>query len=224
MQFLRVLPVAVLLSACAIEAPDPSTATVESPIIGVPRFISVTTTQNGTNIARPAGVIPGDFLIAALEYDADPVYITPPPGFTLVADQIAGAGTPQVLHALVFTHVVVEDDPAQFCFYAPDGVYVDITLAGYAGVTTVDKVSGAGALTSTIAAPSVVASVANELLVSVFIDFEFGSWTTASGLTKRANFDANSLQDAVVAVPGPIVKHPASCTFGPMAAVNILVR
>jgi hypothetical protein len=222
------LPVTVLVSACAIEAPevseDPSVATVESNIIGVPRFVSLTTTQNGTNIYKPAGVIPGDFMIAALEYDADPVYITPPPGFTLVADQIAGAGTPQVLHALVFTHVATDNEPVQYCFYAPAGVYVDITLADYSGVSTVDKVSGAGALTSTIEAPSVVASVANELLVSVFIDFEFGSWTTAPGLTKRANFDANSLQDAVVVSSGPIVKHPASCTFGQMAAVNILVR
>jgi hypothetical protein len=197
--------------------------TVESAVTGTPAFRSFMHTQNGLSVMKPAGLVTGDFMLAALEYDADPLRVTPPTGWTLVVDQKAGAGTPQVLHTPVYSHIATANEPAEYMFTAPAGVYVDITIAAYTGATQVDKVSGAGALTSTIVAPSLNTSVANELLVGFFVDFEFGNWTTATGMTVRANFDANSLQDAIIPV-SPTGKRPASNTNGQQAAVNILLK
>jgi len=231
MMFHKLLPLTALLPACMTSAPDddlldPQTPVGESvaAVTGVPAFRSLSTYQNGTTVDRPAGLMAGDFMLAALEYDADPVSITPPTGWTLRADQISGSGTPQVFHALVFSHTATASEPAQYTFAAPSGVFVDITMAAYTGATAVDQVSGAGALTDIILAPNLFTVQPNELLVSFFVDFDFGSWTVATGETQRANFDANSLQDVLIPAVGPTLKHPATCTLGQEAAINVLLK
>jgi hypothetical protein len=231
MQFRNILPTLALLPACLCSAADDDLLDTSTPvaettsaITGVPAFRSLSTTQNGTTIYRPAGVAAGDFLLAALEYDATPVQVVPPTGWTLVADQIAGAGTPKVFHALIFKHVATASEPAEYMFNAPPGVYVDITIAAYTSVTAVDQVSSVGVFTGIITAPNMFTTVANEMLVSFFVDFDFGSWTVATGETQRSNFDANSLQDVLLPVVGPTDKHPASCTTSQQAAVNVLLK
>ncbi len=231
MLFHKLLPITALLSACMTSAPDDDMLAPQAPVgetvsavTGVPAFRSLSTYQNGTTIDQPAGVLAGDFMLAALEYDANPVVITPPTGWTLRADQISGAGTSKVFHALVFSHTATASEPAQYMFDVPSGVFVDITMAAYTGVTAVDQVSGAGALTDTILAPNLFTTQANEMLVSFFVDFDFGSWTVATGETQRANFDANSLQDVLIPAVGPTLKHPASCTLSQEAAINVLLK
>ena len=231
MLFHKLLPITALLSACMTSAPDDDLLDPQAPVgetvsavTGVPAFRSLSTYQNGTTIDRPAGLMAGDFMLAALEYDADPVSITPPTGWTLRADQISGAGTPKVFHALVFSHTATATEPAQYTFNAPSGVFVDITMAAYTGATAVDQVSGVGAFTDIILAPNLFTVQPNELLVSFFVDFDFGSWTVATGETQRANFDANSLQDVLIPAVGPTLKHLASCTFGQQAAINVLLK
>ena len=231
MLYRKALSILALLPACLTSATDedvagsaPPVATVTSAITSVPAFKSLSTVQNGTTLARPAGLAAGDFLLAALEYDATTVMVTPPPGWTLVADQIAGAGTAQVFHALVYKHVATASEPAQYMFTAPADVYVDVQIADYTGVTAVDGVSSIGALTTTIAAPNLFTTQANELLVSVFIAFDFGSWTVATGETQRSDFDANSLQDVLIPDIGPANKHLASNTATQQAAINVLLK
>lgn len=230
MQSLRIFPIAaVLLSACAIEGPDEDlaltpVATAESAVTTLPTFRTLSTVQNNHHIARPAGVMAGDFMLAALEFDADPVQITPPAGWSLVADQIAGAGTDQVMHALVYSHVASAYEPAEYAFETSNDIYVDVQIAVYTGVTQVDQVSSEGAFTETILAPNMFTTSPNQRLVSLFIGFEFGSWTVAPGMTQRSNFDANSLQDTIISNVGPTDKFPASCTLGFQAAVNLLLK
>jgi hypothetical protein len=231
MLYPKLLPILALLPACMTSAPDDDVldtstpvATATAAITAVPTFRSLSTTTNNTTISRPAGLMAGDFLLAALEYDATPVMVTPPAGWTLVADQIAGAGTPQVFHALVYSHVATASEPAQYLFSAPAGVYVDIQIADYTGVTAVHQVSSIGALTQTIAAPNLFTTQPNELLVSVFIDFDFGPWAVAAGETQRSDFDANSLQDVLVPEVGPTGKHLSTCTLGQQAAINVLLK
>ena len=231
MQFHKLLPIVVLVPACLASAPDDDTLAPSAPagetvsaVTTIPAFRSLSTYQNGTTVDRPAGLMAGDFMLAALEYDADPVSITPPTGWTLRADQISGAGTSKVFHALVFSHTATASEPAQYMFMAPSGVFVDITMAAYTGVTAVDQVSGVGAFTETIAAPNLFTTQDNEMLVSFFVDFDFGSWSVATGENQRASFDANSLQDVLIPAFGPTLKHPATCTFGQQAAVNVLLK
>jgi hypothetical protein len=231
MLFHKILPITALVSACMTSAQDDDLLDPQAPVgesvaavTGGPAFRSLSTYQNGTTVDRPAGLMAGDFMLAALEYDADPVSITPPTGWTLRADQISGAGTPKVFHALVFSHTATSSEPAQYTFAAPSGVFVDITMAAYTGATAVDQVSGAGALTDIILAPNLFTVQPNELLVSFFVDFDFGSWTVATDETQRANFDANSLQDVLIPAVGPTLKHPASCTLSQEAAINVLLK
>jgi hypothetical protein len=227
MQLLRILPITALLSACAVDAPGdelesaPSVATATSAVTAVPAFRSFAHVQNGTSVMQPAGLMAGDFLHATLEYDATPVQIVPPTGWTLVADQISGAGTAQVFHALVYSHVATANEPADYMFDAPAGVYVDIQITDYTGVSKVDQTAGVGVIT----APNLFTTAANELLVSFFVAFDFGSWSVATGETQRSNFDANSVQDVVIPVAGsPTLKRPASTTTTQQAAINILIK
>ena len=189
-----------------------------------PDLRSLSTTTNGTTVAAPDGLAAGDFLLAALEYDADPLTITPPAGWTLVIDQLSGAGTDQVFHALVYSHVATDNEPAEYTFAAPAEVYVDVQIADYTGVTAIDAVAGSSAFADTIAAPSVTAAQAGELLVSIFIDFAGGGWTTAPGMTPESSFDANSLQDEVRVTAGATGTRAASCELGALAAISLTLR
>jgi probable HAF family extracellular repeat protein len=189
-----------------------------------PDLRSLSTTTNGTTIEAPDDLAAGDFLLAALEYDADPVTLTPPPGWTLVIDQLAGAGTDQVFHALVYSHVATASEPTAYTFAAPDDVYIDIQIADYTGVSAVDAVAGSSAFAESIAAPSVTTSQAGEMLVNIFIDFIGGSWTTAPGMNQESSFDANSLQDEVWLTAGPTGTRTASCDLGALAAISLALK
>lgn len=199
-------------------------ALVLTPSCATPTFRSIATTTNGTTVARPAGVVAGDFLLAALEYDADPLVITPPAGWTLVRDQLAAAGTPDAYHALVYSHVATASEPASYTFGSPAGTYVDVQVAAYTGATAVDTVASTAVTGASISAPSITTSRANERLVVIFIDFAGGSWTTASGMTRRSNFDSNSLQDQLRATAGATGVRTASDTSGAMAAISLALK
>jgi probable HAF family extracellular repeat protein len=190
-----------------------------------PDLRSLSSRTDGTTVDAPDGVSAGDFLLAALEYDADPVVLAPPPGWTLVADQITGEGTGSVFHALVYSHIATAGEPDSYTFEAPDDVFVDVQVADYTGVTAIDAVAGASATGATVSAPSVTASHAGEMLVSVFIDFDEGDWSTASGMTQESNFDSNSLQDEVRVTAGATGARSASNdASGALAAISILLK
>lgn len=233
------LPCTLLFTACALEPVDAGdvgdetatdeaalTAEVEAApaLTAIPAFRSVMTTTAGLDVMKPTGTAAGDLLLAFAEYDANPMQLTPPAGWTLVHDQLSGAGTPQVLHAVVFQHRAGANEPAEYMFNAPAGVFVDLQIAAYTGVTAVDGHSGEGVKTGSILAPDLVTVQNNELLVSFFVDFEFGSWSTVPGMVKRTNFDANSIQDVLIPTAGHTGKKIASCTFGQQAAVNVTLK
>ncbi len=189
-----------------------------------PAFRSITTTTNGTTVDRPSGVVAGDMLLAALEVCADPVTVTPPAGWTLVRNQPSGQGTAQAFHAIVYKHVATANEPSQYTFDVPSGVWTDVQIAAYTGVTAVDTSAGASATGTSVTAPSLTTSRANELLVVFYVDFEFGPWTTSSGLTVRSSFDSNSLQDALIPAAGPTGTHTASNSSGALAAISVALK
>lgn len=189
-----------------------------------PAFVSVSTVTNDTTVDAPADIQAGDFLIAALEWDEDPALVTPPAGWTLVADQLTGEGTYAAFHALVYTHVATANEPESYTFAAANDVYVDIQIAAYRGTTGIQAIASSAATASSIAAPSLTTTQANERLIAIFIDFEGGVWTVAPGMTERASFDSNSLQDEVRPVAGPTGTRTASDTTGAMAAISIALQ
>jgi hypothetical protein len=228
----KLLPFTLLFAASAASAAPAdddlaaaADATGAAPqILATPTFRSVMTTQNGLDVMKPTGTVAGDFLLAFAEYDAATMQLVPPAGWTLVHDQFVGGGSAQAFHAVVFSHRAGTSEPDEYMFSAPAGVFVDLQIAAYTGVTAVEAHAGVGAQASAILAPDLVTTVANELLVAFYVDFNFGSWSTAAGLTQRTDFDANSLQDVRIAAAGHTGKKIASCTFGNLAGIAITLK
>jgi probable HAF family extracellular repeat protein len=189
-----------------------------------PAFRSITTTTNGTTVSKPSGVVAGDLLLAALEVCADPVTVIPPAGWTLVRNQPSGQGTEEAFHAIVYKHVATANEPSEYTFDVPSGVYTSVEIAAYTGVSTVESSAGASNTGTSITAPSLTTSQANELLVVFYVDYAYGPWTTSSGLTLRSDFDSNSLQDALVPAAGPTGTHTASNSYGALAAISIALK
>ena len=189
-----------------------------------PAFRSITTTTNGTTVSKPSGVVAGDVLLAALEVCADPVVVTPPAGWTLVHNQPSGQGTADAFHAIVYKHVATASEPSEYTFDVPSGAYTSVEIAAYSGVTAVESSAGASATGTSITAPSLTTSQANELLVVFYVDFAYGPWSTASDLTLRSDFDSNSLQDALIPAAGPTGTRTATNTHGALAAVSLTLK
>jgi probable HAF family extracellular repeat protein len=171
-------------------------------------FVAVSTAINAP-IDVPAGTAPGDLLIAALEVDGDPANLTAPLGWNLVRDELAGSGD-SAFHAVVYSHVATTTEPASYLFAVPDGVWIGGQIAAYHGVSGVEAAAGATATGATISAPSVIAAHGDDVLVAIYIDFDGGDWSTASGLTARSSFVGNSLQDAILTRAGATGDRAAS--------------
>lgn len=98
-------------------------------------------------------------------------------------------------------------------------------IAAYHGVTGVDASASASATGTHISAPSVTTTHPSDLLITVFIDFDGGTWSTPSGLTQRSDFDGNSLQDAVVAAAGATgAKAATDAASSALAAITIALH
>lgn len=189
-----------------------------------PHLRSISTATNSATVPAPDDIEAGDLLVAAFEYCAHPVAFTPPAGWTKVADQISGAGTDQVFHALVYTRVATASEPADYAFTAPPGVYVSSQVAAYAGVSTVGQVASTQAFGTSIAAPSVTTTGPGQLLVVVFTDFVYGAWSTAAGLTQQSDFDSNSLQDELRPAAGPTGTRTATNSAGALSAISLRLQ
>jgi hypothetical protein len=185
---------------------------------------------DGNAIAPPGDVAAGDLLLVALRYDADPVAVTPPDGWSLIADQLAGGGTEQAFHALVYVHVATATEPAYYAFATADGVAVRMQLAAYPYLSAVDGVTARSATGSNvIAPPDVTTTRDNAVLIGIFMGVDGAAWTRASGQLVRMNLrsssDGISLQDEWSPTAGPSsYLESLSSVSGPMAAILVALR
>jgi hypothetical protein len=218
------------LVACAGEAPGTEdTVTVSEKDVSGPAFKSISSTTESTTVDAPSGVAEGDFLIAVLEVDADPAGVTPPTGWTLLVDEVAGSGseafTPY-FHAQVYTHVATSSEPSTYTFAADPYTYVDVQVAAYTGVSSVDKSGAWMGIGDNARVPRLFPSYSNDLFVVFLSAWDYGEWSTATGMTSRSNVDSNSLQDQVLsssgAVGGELVSTTAPVTV--VSAVSILLH
>jgi hypothetical protein len=171
-----------------------------------PTFRAASTATNASSVNKPAGVAAGDLLLASLEIDADPVSVTGPAGWTRISDTLVGGGTSSVFHAQLWYHVAGSSEPSSYGWGGTAGAWVDVGLLDYANVSTASPIDGfiardAG-VTATPATGSVTTTSPNDMLVAIFMDYSFGSWTAGSGMTKRFDFDSNLAEDALQPSPG----------------------
>lgn len=182
-------------------------------------------TQFHARVDLPATAVAGDILLATFEYDDDPNQLVAPIGWTKLADQVAGAGTEDAYHAVVYAHRVTTTEPASYQFDLPGGVWIGTTVALYGGVSSVAAVASSFADDSNdVVAPSVTAA-AGDLLVTFVVDWAGGTWTGPAGSTWRAEFAGNALFDTVVTSSGPTGPRPASNDVtSDLAAVSIVLH
>jgi hypothetical protein len=208
--------------------PPPPTPTPPPPASG-PSFRSASQSMYVGNVDRPAGVKAGDFLLATLEVDADAANVTPPPGWTLLRDVAAGAGSGHPFHALAYYRIASPQEPAAYSFQTHRGIWVDAQVLAYGGIDGARPVDGSAGrdagVTATPASPVLKAGSAHDLLVLVFVSYETGQWTAAPGTAKRTDFDGNTAMDQLLGGAGAVGPRTARFSApGQVAALAVALR
>ncbi|HVW33756.1 MAG TPA: Ig-like domain-containing protein [Acidimicrobiia bacterium] len=152
-------------------------------------FRSASSAQNPTgatlSIPKPAGVVPGDVLVAAVGIRGAPA-VNAPAGWTLVRRDQAGTYTTQAIYYRVVT--AVEPNSYLWSFSAP--VPAAGGILAYQGVKTSAPVnaSNGGGLNSdslSITAPSVTTTVAGARVLGFFSIGGGNTITPPTGMTER---------------------------------------
>jgi hypothetical protein len=190
---------------------------------------STSTTTSGTRVRRPQDVKAGDLLMANLEVDADPVTVSGPSGWKLLMDTPAGAGTTHPFHAQVWYKVAGAHEPATYRWTVPKGVYTDIGLVAFKNVNTsfpIDAFSGRDAgVTGRPQTDSVTTTHNRDLVVAVFVGFDYGDWTAAPGMNSLYEYDSNVAEAAIQDHSGPTgARYSQSSTSTASSAQIVALR
>jgi hypothetical protein len=178
---------------------------------------------------RPANLAKGDLLLASLEVDADPVTVSPPPGWALLSDTRVAPSTRHAFHALVYYKVAGAHEPSHYQFRKPWGVGSALQVLAYGGVDPnhpIDAVAGRDAgWTSTPASPPLTTKSSGDRLVLVFIDHDYATFTAPAGMIERMDFDGNTSADGALGGAGTVPPRTAHATeSGSMAAVAVALK
>jgi hypothetical protein len=168
------------------------TITVTAPSAGI-TFRSASSAQNPTattlTINVPAGVQPGDVMVAGIGIRGAPSVATPA-GWTFLRKDAAGTYTTQAL----YYRVVTGPEPLSYTWSFSSSVPAAGGISAYRGVNTSTPVGASGGIgqntdTTSILAPSINASAGSEV-VGFFSIGGNNSITPPTGMTERA--EANS--------------------------------
>jgi hypothetical protein len=191
-----------------------------------PAFRSAATTTDGTTVNKPSGTAAGDLLLAELEVDENPATVTPPAGWTLLQDTLGAGGTGNAFHTQVWWKLAGSSEPSSYTWTVSGSPWVDVGLLAYKNVnqaSPIDVSAGRDAgTTSAPTTPSVTTTAANDLVVALFVNFDSGSWTAGSGMTRRYNFDSNEAQDALQAAPGSTGTKTATNTVSGPTTTDVV--
>jgi hypothetical protein len=191
---------------------------------GAKGFVDIATSEGPHTIDVPAGTTPGDLFVVALELDDPDSVIETPVGWNLVVDRLAGEDTENPFHGIVFSHVATATEPASYTFDVPEDVWVGSQIAVYRGVSKVKSSASAIASGISIGAPSLPGTAGN-ILVTVFIDWVGGTWSTPFGLTERSDFSGNSLKDRVLTTTGATgIKTATNGADSALVAISLLLE
>jgi len=134
-------------------------------------------TATTVSVAAPAGMTAGDVLLAGVAVRGQPT-ITAPAGWTFVQRQQNSTTMGQA----IYTHVVASSgEPSSYTFTLSSSQAAAAAVFDFSGVDTTNPVDVSGgqinASSSSIAAPSITTSAANEVVVGLF---GIGSSTTVT--------------------------------------------
>jgi hypothetical protein len=142
---------------------------------------------------------------------------------------VGAPGTAGAFHTQVWYKLASGSEPGTYAWTVGGGPWVDIGLLAYSNVNQASPIDVSGGRyagdTSTPATGAVTTTGSNELVVGLFVNFNSGSWTAGSGMTKRYDFDSNEAQDALQASAGSTGTRTATnSSSGPTTAQVVVLR
>jgi parallel beta-helix repeat protein len=154
------------------------------------RVATATEIANGAAevvVSRPAGVVPGDVMVAQFTYRGS-VGARAPSGWSLIRSDDYLSGT----HQATYSKVAGEGEPSTYAFSSPSAQGKGVGIVAWRGIDTSRPVaasSGANEFTTSAIAPGVTAADDNTPLLS-FAGALNGSvcWTPPTGMTERWTF------------------------------------
>jgi hypothetical protein len=143
------------------------------------------TSRSSIALARPAGTVAGNVLVATVATNADATIVPSNPGWTVVRDDVITGAVRQA----VYVRVVGSSDPTSYQWTTPEGARrITAGINAYAGVDTIRPVDAAGAMlnaaSTAVSAPSVTTTVANTMLVQLASVNAEGTLTAPAGMTE----------------------------------------
>jgi hypothetical protein len=145
--------------------------------------------------------------MANLEVDAHPVTVNGPPGWKLLNDTLAGAGTAHPFHAQIWYKVAGGNEPAAYQWSVPRGVYTDIGLVAFKNVNTASPIDGSSGrdagVTNRPQTDSITTTHNRDMVVAVFVGFDYADWNAAPGMNALYDYDSNIAEAAIQSQAGP---------------------
>src|SRR5919198_350359 len=154
------------------------------------RAAGVAGNMGGTTlvIPKPAGVVSGDFLLAAITVRDNPGITPPSADWTLVRkDPLVGGPTTVVTQA-VYWHTAGSTEPATYTWTFSTSQLASGGISAYIGVDStapINAMSGATGTGNTLTAPSVITTVNDALIVGLFGVARSTGISPPTGMTER---------------------------------------
>lgn len=142
---------------------------------------SAKSTAGNATCTKPTGVVSGDVMVAIVYINDKTSTVTAPNGWTLL-DSIGGTNAWRLQSYVV---VAGGSEPANYTWTNASG-YTDALIVAYIGVDNVNPVdvhAGQQATATSVTAPSVTTTVANDMLIVGASTFSGVAFNTATGWT-----------------------------------------
>jgi hypothetical protein len=188
-------------NAASSTALSPQSRSDTSATLATPTFRAVSsaaTTGATLTIARPAGTVTDDVMIASIGIRPTTATITPPAGWILVTR--LDNGSPNANSLVVYLKVAGAAEPASYAFAITGSTHSTGGIQSFFNVDTTDPIdvengqNTANALNH--ATPSVTTTVNNAMVVTSHSFASSSSWTAPAGMTE--SFDiASGVADPV---------------------------
>jgi hypothetical protein len=159
--------------------------------ITVGSSVTATTTKTTMAISKPSGTASGQVMVASVSW-ASSAAMTPPSGWTLVADTSAAAGS---VRQATYVKVAGASEPTSYTFTwstRPNASGGITTYSGVNATVPVDASADATGASGNPVAPAVTTSSANDRVIVAAASDAVTSFTTASGTTERFDIASGS--------------------------------
>ncbi len=139
---------------------------------------------NTISLAKPAGVVAGDVLLASIDTRGSST-VSAPAGWTLVQMHINGTS----LRKSTYVKAAGAAEPASYTWTFSANRLAAGAIHAYTGVDPASPVNASGgqivASSTTVTAPSITTTVADTMLVAFFATMTNATWTPPAGMTER---------------------------------------